>query len=98
MNEFGITNNSAMSFAEFNELLVYISIHHSPIAFSRVAKDNNWKKVKYLHPDIDFRTNSVFAMTVRGVGYEKQFHTQNECSDLKETLKERVVAFLRTPE
>jgi len=81
-----------MSFQEFGNLLNYIANRNSPMkAFPRPS-------VKYVDPVMDMRTNSVFAVTLRGFGFEdKVFHTQNECRDLPQSLEERIREFLDTP-
>lgn len=82
-----------MSFQEFGELVKYISKNNSPINFV-----HGRRSVKYIDPVFDMRTNSVFAVTLRGFGYEDTvFHTQNECRDLPQSLFERIKEFLDTP-
>jgi len=83
-----------MSFQQFGELLKYIDANNSPIKNFTHGR----RTVKYLDPVIDMRTNSVFAVTLRGFGYEDMvFHTQNECRDLPQSLFERIKEFLDTP-
>lgn len=53
--------------------------------------------VKYVDPCFDMRDNKVFALTLRGFGNDAVFHCVNECRDLKESLYERVMAYLTTP-
>lgn len=81
-----------MSFQDFAEVVTYIANNNSP--FNRKP---NKPVVKYIDPHFDMRTNSVFAITFRGYGTETVFHTQNECRDLPETLKERIMKYLNTP-
>lgn len=81
-----------MSFQEFGNLLKYIAANNSPLA-SPYPKPC----VKYIDPVFDMRTNSVFAVTFRGYGDEKVFHTQNECRDLEESLDQRIRAYLDAP-
>lgn len=82
-----------MSFQEFGNLLKYIANNNSPLNCRR-----NYPSVKYVDPHMDMRTNSVFAVTLRGFGSEdKVFHTQNECRDLPQSLDERIREYLDTP-
>lgn len=82
-----------MSFQEFGNLWKYIHENNSPLTCNP-----NRRSVKYMDPVIDMRTNSVFAITLRGFGSEDiTFHTQNECRDLPQSLFERVKEYLDTP-
>ena len=82
-----------MSFREFGDLLQYIQKNNSPF-FVKYPRPS----VKYVEPIMDMRDNSVFAVTIRGFGFEDQvFHTQNECRDLPAPLEDRIRTFLDTP-
>lgn len=78
-----------MTFQQAGDLLKLIRDRHSPF-----APGSGHRSVKYVDPHFDMRTGHCFALTLRGYGWEKHFHTQNECRDLPESLYERVVAFL----
>lgn len=85
--------SKSMSFQEFGNLLKYIADNNSPLKGVGTRPS-----VKYLDPVFDMRTNSVFAITIRGFGFnETVFHTQNECSNLPQSLEERVRLFLDSP-
>lgn len=85
--------SAPMSFKEFGDLLKYIAEHNSPLKAVYPLPS-----VKYVDPVMDMRTNTVFAVTLRGFGTEdKVFHTQNECRDLKQSLYERIREYLDTP-
>lgn len=78
-----------MTFQEAGELLTHIRDFHSPFSANRTRK-----VVKYVDPHFDMRTGHCFAIKLRGYGWEETFHTQNECRDLPESLRARVLAFL----
>lgn len=80
-----------MTFQETGELLRHILQHHSPFT----AK-GGVRIVKYVDPHFDMRTGHCFAVKLRGYGWEKFFHTQNECRDLPESLLTRILHFLNT--
>lgn len=76
---------------EFLTLLKYIQDFNSPVR----PIDPKRKKIKYMYPSIDFRTNTVFAVEFRGFGIDHLvFHCQNECCDLPDSLFTRVKAWL----
>lgn len=81
--------SAPMTFQQAGDLLKLIRDSHSPISV------RGGKVVKYVDPHFDMRTGHCFSLTLRGYGWERHFHTQNECRDLPESLYERVVAFLR---
>jgi len=83
-----------MSFQEFVDIIKYVQKHNSPF----VHRKPGHPTVKYMDPCLDMRTNTVFAITLRGFGNTQLFHTQNECRDLSQTLKERVLAYLTNGE
>lgn len=78
-----------MTLQQTGDLLKLIQEQYSP-QVARLGKP----VVKYVHPNIDIRTGHCFSITLRGYGWEESFHTQNECSELKESLYDRVVTFL----
>ena len=82
-----------MSPDELNELLRHISLEHGPFRRPAIGK-----QVKYVHPNIDMRSNCVFSITLRGYSWEEHFYTQNECRDLPESLFERCMKFLDEPQ
>lgn len=84
--------SAPMNFQQAGDLLKLIRDEHSPERATRIDK-----MVKYVDPHFDMRTGHCFALKLRGYGWEKTFHTQNECRDLPESLYDRVVAFLRAP-
>lgn len=80
-----------MSMAHFSVLYKRIRDNHSPFSCSRP----NARRVKYIDPHIDMRTNTVFSITFRGFGFEdKNLHCQNECRELSETLFQRCLRWL----
>lgn len=79
----------AMTFREFNDLLILIAKNHSMLT------GTSGFRVKYIYPSIDMRTNSVFAVRLNSGFSEVFLHTQNECRDMPETLFERCVAVLK---
>ena len=81
--------SAPMTFSQLKELLQHIDKEHSPIRYHKTGKT-----VKYVDPHIDMRTGHVFAVKLRGYGWEELFHTQNECIDLEASLFERIMTFL----
>lgn len=84
--------SAPMEFQQAGDLLNLIRKEHSPFTGVRGGRC-----VKYVDPHFDMRTGHCFALTLRGYGWERTFHTQNECRDLPESLFDRVVAFLKEP-
>lgn len=84
--------SAPMDFQQAGDLLKLIREEHSPFTGVRTGR-----RVKYVDPHFDMRTGHCFALTLRGYGWERFFHTQNECRDLPESLFDRVVAFLKEP-
>lgn len=82
-----------MSFQEFADVVKHIAQHNSP------GKDSYpLPTIKYIDPVFDMRSNTVFAVTFRAFGSEAMtFHTQNECRELQESLKDRILSYLNTP-
>lgn len=84
-----------MSLNEFAKLVNLIRAEHHP--YERV-KDGK-RRIKYIYPSIDFRTDSVFAIRLSEFpGPITAFHTQNECRDLPKSLYERIVNWLNKTE
>lgn len=83
-----------MTFQELVDVMKHIAANNSPFCSPRGIPC-----VKYAHPSLDFRTNTCFAITLRGfAGGEKVFHTQNECRDLPLSLHDRVMKYLNGEE
>lgn len=78
-----------MNMQQTGDLLKLILNEHSMLSCKRGARI-----VKYVDPHFDMRTGHCFSLTLRGYGWEEHFHTQNECSDLPQSLYDRVIAFL----
>lgn len=87
-----------MSLVELDTLLKTICVQNGMYA-NRKQPCGGWlPMVKYVSPNIDTRTQTCHSIVFRqGTGGEVVFHTQNECSDLPESLFERVNAWLKTP-
>jgi hypothetical protein len=83
-----------MTFQEFVDVIKYVQKHNSPFVYRKPGHPT----VKYMDPCLDMRTNTVFAITLRGFGNTQAFHCVNECRDLPQTLKERVLAYLTNGE
>lgn len=83
--------SQAMSLKELGNLLHLIESNYAPF-----TKNGFTGCVKYIDPHIDMRNSKCFALTLRGYGWEKVFHTQNECRELPDSLYDRVVYFLET--
>lgn len=82
-----------MTFRVFGDLIKYIQENNSPFKGRK-----NHPTIKYIDPVFDMRTDTVFALTLRGFGSEDVvFHTQNECRDLPQSLFDRVKEYLDTP-
>jgi hypothetical protein len=92
-NLLGVVMSRPMSNAELNKLMEHIAKANNPFKYSL----NGLPPIKYVHPNYDNRTGYWFSITLRTMGgMETVFHTQNECRDLKESLYERVMAYLTT--
>lgn len=79
----------SMTLAEYALLHKYIMQYHNPFS------TGEGKRVRYMHPSIDMRDGRVFAVTIRGFGFEdKVLHTQNEWSNCDKTLYERCLEFV----
>lgn len=79
-----------MNLREFADVVNHIQKHNTP--FNALP---GMPVVKYMNPVLDFRSNVVFSVTFRGFGSEHVLHCQNECRDLKESLFERCMAYLK---
>jgi hypothetical protein len=86
----------AMSIEEFGKLVKHIQQEHPPYMSHRVKGEGGLKGkgVKYIDPCFDMRTSTVFSVAIRGFCGDKDFHTQNECRDLPESLFERIMTWL----
>lgn len=83
--------SKAMNLQEFADLVNLIMKDHSPIKTVVSPK----RRIKYIYPSIDFRTNDVFAVKLAEFpGLTVVFHTQNDCRDLPDSLYERIVKWL----
>lgn len=63
-----------VTMAEFRSLLEYIDKNHS-------WRKNMGKKVKYVDSTIDMRNGKIFIITLRSLGYDKEFWIINENKD-----------------
>jgi len=79
-----------MSFAEFAELLKHINEEHSPIRPVLFPQ----RIVKYIDPVLDMRTNTIFSITFRGFGEEKNLNCVNENRELETSLFQRCMEYL----
>ena len=89
--------SKAMTIFEFNQLVSHITEKHPPCMskFTREAKGLIGHGVKYIYPCFDMRDLKVFAVSFNGFSFEdKEFHTQNECRDLPESLYDRIMTWL----
>lgn len=80
-------NQKNMSFAQLGSLSGYIDQHHS-------AGKMMGAKIKYLETTIDFRTNSIFRVELRGFRGDKHFYTSNEGQELG-PLYNRIMEWLK---
>lgn len=85
--------SQSMSMAEFRALVAHINADHSPLKLNRVGKT-----VKYIDSHFSALTESFFSITFRGFSWEKTFSVVNEGRDIKESLFERCMEFLDTPD
>lgn len=80
-----------MTFSELAILLNHINQHNTMLSRGTAPV------VKYVHPNLDMRTSTVFSITFRGYGTAAiLFHTQNECSRLDKSLFDRCMDYLLT--
>jgi hypothetical protein len=89
-----INLSKPMNFKEFATLINLISEKYSP---GTNFDPESRRTVKYIDPVFDMRSNTVFSITFRGFGWEKNLYCQNECRNLPESLLHRCLAFLDTP-
>ena len=81
-----------MSLTEFAEVLNYARKNNSP----HVTRLIEIPCVKYIHPSIDLRTDTVFSITFRGFGGgEKVLHCQNEERLNPVSLRDRCMSYLK---
>ena len=50
--------------------------------------------IKYFDAMFDYRSNTYFAIALRGCGWQKMFHCRYESKELVEPLYERITTFL----
>ena len=80
-----------MTFKECFNLLVYIANNNAPERMPYPRPN-----IKYVDPHMDMRTNTVFAVTLRGYGDTKDFYITNEFIDHPMSLEERIREYLDT--
>lgn len=80
-----------MTLTELSQLSATIFFEYSVLM---PRKHPRARQVKYFHPNIDMRSGHCFSVTLRGFGWERVIHTQNECNNLERTLEERIIAYL----
>lgn len=92
--------SKSMSIEKFGELVEHIKNEHPPYLskYTKEEKGLKGKGVKYIDPCFDMRDHKVFAVNIRGFHGDKEFHTQNECRDLPESLYERIMTWLDSEE
>jgi len=81
-----------MTLAELHNVLTRAEVYNGP--FSR----NPTKTVKYIYPSIDLRDGKCFAVRFDGYGRSFVLHCANEFREVPESLYERCLEFLNTPE
>jgi hypothetical protein len=81
-----------MSLQEFAAVLNFARKNNGPFVHRGLG---NKPCVKYIDQHIDLRSDTVFSITFRGFGGETLLHCQNECRDLKESLFERCMTYLK---
>lgn len=84
-----------MTLQEFANVVSHINQHNAPRVNRRKADGTMLPCVKYMDPVFDFRFPNVFSVKFRGYGSEIQFHCQNECRDLPDSLYTRVMKYLK---
>lgn len=79
---------------EFNQL---ITIIQDKYCFG----GKNWKPenvaIKYVTPIFDMRTNEFYSITFEMYGHKHTLHCVNDCRDLEQSLFDRCIDFLNTP-
>lgn len=86
-----------MSFREFADVVNYVKSYNSPFATCPTIVDGKQVRVpvvKYIDPCFDMRSMTVFSVGFRGFGDGINFHCQNECRDLPESLHDRCMKWL----
>lgn len=63
-----------MNLTQYNSLLYFINKYHS---FGGIDKKRKGKRIKYIDNTLDFRTNCIFSVTLKGMGNEIKFTTAN---------------------
>lgn len=85
----------AMTIEEFGKLVEYIKEYNAPLS---PKQTRGCPTVKYIDPHFDMRFNNVFSVTLRGFGGEKEFYVMNEFREVKESLFDRIMTYLQTPQ
>jgi hypothetical protein len=79
---------------EFNQLIAIIQDKHC-------FGGKNWKPenvaIKYVTPIFDMRTNEFYCITFEMYGHKHTLHCVNDCRDLEQSLFDRCIDFLNTP-
>jgi hypothetical protein len=81
--------SEAMTFSEFSELMKHIIEFHT---FN--SKEPHGRRIKYVRPSFDLRTNDVFLVSFNSYGNEKELHVVNDCRNLDSSLYERCMKWL----
>lgn len=85
-----------MTIPELAYILSYAAENNSP--FSNNPHTTGRKSVKYVYPSIDLRDGKCFAVRFDGYGRSFVLHCANEFREVPESLYERCLEFLNTPE
>lgn len=83
--------SSNMTLRELSNLLVFISLYHSPFTASAGRRI-----VKYVDPHIDMRSGLCFSITFRTYGKEFNFNTVNENRNNPKNLLTRCMEWLKS--
>ena len=83
-----------MTLDEFNKLIAIIQDKHC--FTSKNFKSEN-VAIKYVKPIFDMRTNEFYCITFEMYGHNKTLHCVNDCRDLEQSLFDRCIEFLNTP-
>lgn len=86
--------SAPLSIEQFVELNKYIQENHSPFSKNELG----YRRVKYVDFTIDYRTNDIFSIHIRGWGRDKLFTITNEQRDNPKSLGQRVVDYLQGKE
>jgi hypothetical protein len=85
--------SAGMTLRECFDLITYIANNNSPerSPYPRPC-------IKYVDPHVDMRTNTVFAVSLRGYGDTKDFYITNEFISEPKSLEQRIREYLDTPQ